>query len=215
MRPKGQNSDRRNSAPSKPVTPTTSQILADGTKLEFVRVKGESKLLVWRNGRARVAGRFEFDNRIYEPLSLDPTVLVPVGFDRKGRDANQKNEPERVHEVHEIRCWSGPLILMTRGTAGACGGSQEDRHRRSPGKKGLYRRIPREISFRAICLRGIDGGRLAGYDPAQADVLRRERGSSTNQDPRTGHHPYLDSGTNTSCEHAQSAPYSTPEVEGL
>jgi hypothetical protein len=62
------------------VTPTTAESLADGTMLDFVRVEGESKLLVWRNNRPRVAGRFEFGNRLYEPMSLESTVLDAVRF---------------------------------------------------------------------------------------------------------------------------------------
>ena len=79
MRPSRQNPDRGNSVPNL-VTPTTAECLADGTKLEFVRVKGESKLLIWRNNRPRLAERFEFGNRIYEPMALGSSVLDAVRF---------------------------------------------------------------------------------------------------------------------------------------
>ena len=80
MRPNRQNPDRGNSAPSNPATPTTAEGLADGTRLELVRVNSESKLLVWRNNRPRLAVRFESGTRTYEAMSLDSTILAAVRF---------------------------------------------------------------------------------------------------------------------------------------
>jgi hypothetical protein len=76
--------DRRNIGPgnsvSNPATPTTAECLADGAMLELVRVNGESRLLSWRNDQPSVAPRFEFGRSVYEPMSLDPTVLEAVRF---------------------------------------------------------------------------------------------------------------------------------------
>jgi hypothetical protein len=79
MRPSSQNPGRGNSA-SNAVTPTTAERLADGAMLELVRVKGESRLSIWRNNRPRLAARFEFGNRIYEPMSLGSSILEAVRF---------------------------------------------------------------------------------------------------------------------------------------
>src|SRR5580704_2625562 len=79
MRPRRPKPDRGNSV-SNLVTPTTAERLADGTTLDFVRVNGESRLLVWRNNRSRVAARYEVGRVVFEPMSLDPTVLEAVRF---------------------------------------------------------------------------------------------------------------------------------------
>lgn len=79
MRPARQNTGLGNSVPST-VTPTTSERLPDGTILQYVRVNGESRLLIWRQGQQRVAERFASGNLIYEPMSLNPTVLEAVRF---------------------------------------------------------------------------------------------------------------------------------------
>jgi hypothetical protein len=79
MRPWRPKPDRGNSV-SNLVTPTTAERLADGTTLDFVRVNGESRLLVWRNNRSRVAARYEVGRVVFEPMSLDPTVLEAVRF---------------------------------------------------------------------------------------------------------------------------------------
>ena len=100
MRPSRQNPDRGNSVANL-VTPTTAESFSDGTRLEFVRVKGESRLLVWRNNRPRVVERFEFGNRIYEPMALSPNVLDAVRFPGG-------NRCPRGRQCSMVSSWSGP-----------------------------------------------------------------------------------------------------------
>jgi hypothetical protein len=91
MRPVAQNTGPGNSV-SNPATPTTAECLADGTLLELVRVNSESKLLIWRQDRQRVAERFESGNVIYEPMSLGPTVLEAVRFPGGAADYGSTGE---------------------------------------------------------------------------------------------------------------------------
>jgi hypothetical protein len=76
------NSDPQNPKPNNAV-PTAGEILPDGTMLELVRLRNQSRLLVWRDGRARTVPRYANAGIIYEPLSLDPTALAAIRIPSK------------------------------------------------------------------------------------------------------------------------------------
>jgi hypothetical protein len=76
MRP-SEDQDRQNPSSIKPVL-TAGEILPDGTVLEIVRVRDQTMLHVWRNGKTRIAMQYETAGTIYEPLPLDASVLAAV-----------------------------------------------------------------------------------------------------------------------------------------
>jgi hypothetical protein len=146
MRPNRQNPNRGNSASSTPVTPTTAERLADGTMLEFVRVKGESKLVIWRNNRPRLSERFEFGDRIYEPMSLSSTILDAIRFPgsiarcgspgelfRKILDAASKFSGLPDRELRPIPYWAlsswFPEVVSSLPTLVVTAPSRADAHR--------------------------------------------------------------------------------------
>jgi hypothetical protein len=159
MRPNRQNRNGENSTPSNPATPTTAERLAGGTMLEFVRVKGDSRLLIWRNNRPRLAERFEFGNRIYEPMSLNSTILDAVRFPdgiapcgspgdlfQKILDAASKFSGLTDRELRPIPYWAlsswFPEVLSALPTLVVTGPSWADAH-------GFFRLL------RCFCRRGV------------------------------------------------------------
>jgi hypothetical protein len=74
------------------VIPTTAEILAGGAMIEFVRVDGDSKLLVWRDGQSHVSARFQCGTKTYEPMRLDPTILEGVRFPGVASDYGSTGE---------------------------------------------------------------------------------------------------------------------------
>ena len=145
MRPSREKPDRGNSA-SSPVKPTTAELLADGTLLEFVRVNGESRLLIWRNNRPRLVEQFGFGSCVYEPMSLDSTILDAVRFPggisgcgstgelfEKIMDAASKFTGLPDRELRPIPYWAlsswFPEVLSALPTLVVTGPSWADAHR--------------------------------------------------------------------------------------
>jgi hypothetical protein len=64
------------------ITPTTAEVLLDGTMLDLVCKNGSSKLLVWQNGKPRISTHFRFGEKTYGAQSLDQTTLRAVRFAR-------------------------------------------------------------------------------------------------------------------------------------